>query len=87
MRPRCIAKHGRPLAILVPFAEPERLRPIELADADLEPFVAAAPRRESLRRDSGSATVARLMGTGSMGPTSATGAGTRAAASGWLAGR
>ena len=40
-----IAKHGRPLAILVPFVDPERLRPIELADADLEPFVAAFTRR------------------------------------------
>jgi prevent-host-death family protein len=45
-----IAKHGRPLAILLPFADPDRLRPIELADAHLEPFAAAFARREDLRR-------------------------------------
>ena len=47
-----IAKHGRPLVMLLPFADLERLRPIELADADLEPFVAAFTRREDLRRSS-----------------------------------
>ena len=34
-----IVKHGRPLAMLLPFGDLERLRPIELGDADLEPFV------------------------------------------------
>ena len=63
-----IAKHGRPLAILVPFAEPERLRPIELADADLEPFVAAFTRRESLRRDSELSHGRWLNGHGIHGP-------------------
>jgi prevent-host-death family protein len=47
-----IVKHGRPLAMLLPFDDLERLRPIELGDADLEPFVAAFKRREDLRRSS-----------------------------------
>ena len=41
-----IVKHGRPLAMLLPFADLERLRPIELGDADLEPF---APRSSAAR--------------------------------------
>jgi prevent-host-death family protein len=47
-----VAKHGRPLAILLPFADSQRLRPIELAEADLEPFVTAFRHREALRRSS-----------------------------------
>ena len=47
-----IVKHGRPLAMLLPFGDLERLRPIELGDADLEPFVAAY-RRDRRGREPG----------------------------------
>jgi prevent-host-death family protein len=47
-----VARHGRPLVMLLPFADPETLRPIELADDDLKPFAAAFDERERLRRSS-----------------------------------